>query len=247
MSDNAKFMVTSASAAILLDVLSGYAMDAPDADKLIATAKVDPLRYVPVAATMAQGLTYSGLAATQVSYNHPPELRSLATVTATARQSVSLGLGTLYRHGWNDEPGRFYLGVSGMYIKGGEHEDPIDWGLAGGVFGSYDFDRSAPLYRAETGIGARAGFIDSGLITIEPCVLFAYEGGGASNTAHALFLTGRLQALIELGQIAFVRVSAGYDLGLGNPNAFSVAANIGLLISAFGGGPLDLNNISRGF
>ena len=64
-----------------------------------------------------------------------------------------------------------------------------------------------------------------------------------------------MQALLELGQIAYLRAAVGYDFAfdLSRPaydragSGVLVAASLGILVGAFGGGPLDLGNISRGF
>ena len=50
MSNEAKQVVVSASAAVLLQFLADYLFDEPAANWLIESRRIDPLRYLPVAA-----------------------------------------------------------------------------------------------------------------------------------------------------------------------------------------------------
>jgi hypothetical protein len=221
---------------------------------MLTALDVNPIKFVPSSAVMGQALVYSSrlqllwpfvVEQPQISYNDRPVATSLATVVGTSRQSVSLGGGMVL-----PVASSLFWGLSGAYIKGLKHEFPIDIGFTGGAFGSF-----AGKYRVEGGGVARVGFIGSGLVTIEPCVLVAYQGGGPRDTVHREFFSPRLQALLELGQLAYLRAGVGYEFGFdlsrwaheGDSSGVVVSVSAGFLIGAFGGGPLDLGNISRGF
>jgi len=172
------------------------------------------------------------------SYLAPPQERPLASISNAARQSVTMGVTSLYTEG------DLLAGLAGMYIGAHEQQSIVDYGL---VFDAYNGVIDAKRrYRADVGAGARLGFLGAGLVTVETFIRLGDAGAWGRGSEHQLFADGRLQLLIELGQKFYARPAAGYVIGTDGASGFAASLEVGFLVGAFGGGALDVRNISRG-
>jgi hypothetical protein len=238
MTARSKHYVVGASARVLVRVLGTYVFgSAKMISSAIAPLSLDPDAYLPEYVQVAPALAYHDLRrGYMVSYVAPPEMQPVAGIGGSARQSVSLGFGALYAQQ------AVLPGFSGMYIPGKGEETIADIGvvadLAGGI---------GRKYRAASGPGVRIGFLGTGFSTIEVCLLGGLTGRWNESGQHQVFFEPRAQALIELGDVAYVRVAAGYDFGTNDSSGVVAFMTVGALIGAYGGGALDVRDISRGF